>query len=119
MLDESQTEIKIAGRNINNLRCADDTILTAKSEEELKSILMRVKEESEKASLKLNINKTKIMVVSPIPSRQIEWDKEETVTGFLFLCSKTTAHGDCSHEMKRSLLLGRKAMTNLDSILKR
>ena len=75
-----------------------------------------LKEESEKASLKLNINKTKIMVVSPIPSRQIEWDKEETVTGFLFLCSKTTAHGDCSHEMKRSLLLGRKAMTNLGSI---
>ena len=79
---------------------------------------MRVREDSEKAGLKLNINKTKIMVVSPIPSRQIEWDKEETVTGFLFLCSKTTAHGDCSHEMKRSLLLGRKAMTNLDSILK-
>ena len=90
----------------------------AESKEELKSLLKKVKVESEKASLKLNINKTKIMVVSPIPSRQIEWDKEETVTGFLFLCSKTTAHGDCSHEMKRSLLLGRIAMPNLDRILK-
>ena len=114
-LEEAQDGIKIAGRNINNLRYADETTLMAESEEELKSLLMRVKEESEKAGLKLNIQKTKIMAPSPISSWQIG---RETVTDFLFLGSKITADGDCSHEIKRHLLLGRKAMTNLDSILK-
>ena len=117
-LDESQAGIKIAGRNINNLRYADDTILMAESEEELKSLLMRVKEESEKAGLKLNIKKTKIMASGPITSWQIKGEKVEAVTDFIFLGSKITADGDCSHEIKRRLLLGRKAMTNLDRILK-
>ena len=114
-LIEAQAGIKIAGRNINNLRYANDTILMAESEEELKSLLMKVEEESEKVSLKLNIQKTKIMASSPITSQQIDG---ETVTDFIFLVSKITADGDCSHEIQRRLLLGRKAMTNLDSILK-
>ena len=109
---------KIAGRNINNLRYADDTTLMAESEEELKSLLMEVKEESEKAGLKLNIQKTKIKVSSPITSWQIDGGTVETVANFIFLGSKITADGDCSHEIKRHLLLGRKVMTNLDSILK-
>ena len=117
-LDEAQARIKIAGRNINNLRYADDTILMAESEEQLKSLLMRVKEENEKAGLKLKIQTTKIMAFGPITSWQIEGEKGEAVTDFLFLGSKITADGDCSHEIKRCLLLGRKAMTNLDSILK-
>ena len=116
-LDEVQAGIKIAGRNINNLRYADDTTLTAESEE-LKSLLMRVKEESEKPGLKLNIQKTKIMASSPITSWQIDGESVETVADFIFGGSKITADGDCSHEIKRCLLLGRKAMTNLDSILK-
>ena len=110
-------EIKIAGRNIDNLRYADDTTLMAESEE-LKSLLMKVKEESEKVGLKLNIQKSKIMVSSPITSWQIDRETMETVTDFIFLGFKITADGDCSHEIKRRLLLGRKAMTNLDSILK-
>ena len=117
-LDEAQARIKIAGRNINNLRYADDTTLTAESEEELKSLLMKVKEESEKVGLKLNIQKIKIMASGPITSWQIDGETMETVTGFIFWGSKITADGDCSHEIKRCLLLGRKAMTNLDSILK-
>ena len=117
-LDEAQTGIKIARRNINNLRYADDTILMAESKEELKSLLMKVKEESEKVSLKLNIKKTKIMASSAITSWQIVGETMETVTDFIFLGSKITADGDRSHEIKRCLLLGRKAMTNLDSILK-
>ena len=117
-LDEAQTGIKIARRNISNLRYADDTTLIAKSEEELKSLLMKVKEESEKAGLKLNIQKTKIVASSPITSWQIDRQTTETVKDFIFLSSKFTADGDCSHEIKRCLLLGRKAMTNLDSILK-
>ena len=112
----SQAGIKTAGRNINNLRCADDTTLMAESKEALKSFL--VKEEGEKAGLKLNIQKTKIMASGPIPSWQILGGKLETVTGFIFMCSKITAYGDHSHEIKRRLLLGRKAMTNLDSIFK-
>ena len=116
-LDEAQAGIKIAGRNINNLRYADDTTLRAESEE-LKGLLMKVKEESEKVGLKLNIQKTKIMASSPIPSWQIDGETMETVRGFIFLGSKITADGDCSHEIKRCLLLGRKAMTNIDSILK-
>ena len=114
-LDEAQAGIKIAGRNINNLRYADDTTLMAESEEELKSLLMKVKVESEKVGLKLNIQKTKIMASGPITSWQIDG---ETVADFIFLGSKITADGDCSHEIKRHLLLGRKVMTNLDSILK-
>ncbi|XDA82383.1 hypothetical protein R6Z07F_012300 [Ovis aries] len=114
-LEEAQAGIKIAGRNINNLRYADDTTLMAESEEELKSLLMKVKEESEKVDLKLNIQKTKIMTSGPITSWQIDG---ETVAGFIFLGSKITADGDCSHEIKRRLLLGRKVMTNPDSILK-
>ena len=114
-LDEVQAEIKIASRNINNLRYADDTTLMAESEEELKSLLMKVKEESEKVGLKLNIHKTKIMASRPIVSRQIDG---ETVTDFILLDSKITADGDCSYESKRHLLLGRNVMTNLDSILK-
>ena len=117
-LEEAQTGIKIARRNINNLRYADDTTLMAESEEELKSLLMKVKEESEKAGLKLNIHKMKIMASSPITFWQIEGEKVETVTDFIFLGSKITADGDCSHEIKRHLLLGRRAMTNLDTILK-
>ena len=115
VLDEAQTGIKIAGRNINNLRYADGTTLMAESEEELKSLLIEKKEESEKVGLKLNIQKTKIMVSSPITSWQVDG---ETVADFIFLGSKITADGDCSHEIKRHLLLGRKAMTNQDSILK-
>ena len=117
-LDEAQAGIKIAGRNINNLRYVDDTILMAEREEELKSLLMKVKEESEKVVLKLNIQKTKIMASGPITSWQIDGETMETVRDFIFLGSKITADGDCSHEIKRCLLFGRKAMTNLDSILK-
>ena len=114
-LDETQAGIKIAGRNINNLRYADDTTFMAESEEELKSLLMKVKEESEKVGLKLNIQKTKIMASGPITSQQIDG---ETVTDFIFWGSKITADGDCSYEIKRCLFFGRKVMTNLDSILK-
>ena len=120
-LDEAQTGIKIARRNINNLRYADDTTLMAESEEDLKSLLMKVKEESEKVDLKLNIQKTKIMASGPITSWQIDgetMETMETMTDFIFLGSKITADGDCRHEIKRHLLLGKKAMTNLDSILK-
>ena len=117
-LEETQAGIKIAGRNINNLRCADDTTLTAEREEKLKSLLMKVKEESEKVGLKLNIQKTKIMASSPITSWEIEGKTVETVADFIFGGSKITADGDCSHKIKRDLLLGRKVMTNLDSILK-
>ena len=118
-LDEAQVGIKIAGRNINNLRYADDTTFMAKSEEELKSLLMKVKEESEKAGLKLNIQKTKIMASGPIISWQIDGETVETVPVFIFMGSKITVDSDCSHEIKRCLLLGKKAMTNLDSILKK
>ena len=118
VLDEAQAGIRIAGRNINNLRYADDTTLMAESEEELKSLLMKVKDESEEAGLKLNIQKTKIMASSPITSWQIDGEIIETVRDFIFWGSKITAGGDCSHEIKRHLLLERKAMTNLDSILK-
>ena len=117
-LDEAQTEIKITGRNLNNLWYADDTTLMAESKEELNSLLMKVKEESEKVGLKLNIHKTKIMTSSPITSWQIDGETMETVTDFIFLCSKITADGDCSHEIKKCMLLGRKVITNLDSILK-
>ena len=117
-LEEAQAGIKIAGRNINNLRYADDTTLMTESEEELKIFLMKVKEENEKAGLKLNIQKTKIMASGPIISWQIDRETMETVTNYLFLGSKITAGGDCSHEIQRCLLLGRKAMTNLDSILR-
>ena len=116
--EEAQAGIKIAGRNINNLRYADDTTLMAESEKELKSLLMKVKGESEKVCLKLNIQKTKIIAFSPITSWQRDEETVETVSDFIFLRSKTTADGDCSHEIKRRLLLGRKIMTNLDSILK-
>ena len=117
-LDEAQAGIKIAGRNINNLRYADDVILMAESEEQLKSLLMKVKEESEKAGLKLNIQKAKIMALCPIAPWQIDGETMETVRDFTFLGSKITADGDSSHEIKRCLFLGRKAMTKLDSILK-
>ena len=117
-LDEAQAVIKIARRNINNLRYADDTTLMAESEKELKSLLMKVKEKSEKAGLKFNIQKTKIMASSPITSWQIDGETMETVTDFIFWGSKITADGECSHEIKRCLLLGRKVMTNLDSTLK-
>ena len=117
-LDEAQAGIKIDGRIINNLRYADDTTLMAESKEELKSLLMKVKEESEKVGLKLNIQKTKIMASGPITSWQIEGETMETMTDFIFLGPKTTADGDCSHEIKGGLLLGRKAMTKLDSIKK-
>ena len=113
-----QAGIKIAGRNTNNLRYADDTTLMAESEEELKSLLMKVKEESEKVGLKLNIQKTKIMASSPITSWLIDGEKMEIVADFIFLGSKITVDSDCSHEIKRCLFFGRKAMTNLDSILK-
>ena len=114
-LDEAQAEIKTIGRNINNLRYADDTMLMAESED-IKSLLMKVKEESEKVGLKLNIQKTKIMASGPITSWQIDGETVETVADFIFLGSKITADGDCSHEIKRCFLLGRKVMTNLDSI---
>ena len=117
-LEEGQDGIKIAGRNINNLRYADDTTLTAESEEELKSLLMKVKEEREKVGLKLNIQKTKIMASGPITSWQIDREIVETVADFIFVDSKITADGDGSHEIKKRLLLGRKVMTNLNSILK-
>ena len=117
-LDEAQAGIKTIGRNINNLRYADDTILMAESEEETKSLLMKVKGESEKVGLKLNIQKTKIMASGPIISWQIDGETMEIVTDFTFLGSKITADGDCSHEIKRCLILGRKAMTNLYCILK-
>ena len=116
--DEAQVGIKISGRNINNLRYADDTTLMAESEEELKSLLMKVKKESEKFGLKLNIQKTKIMASGPITSWQIDGERMETVADFIFQGSKITADGNCSHEIKRHSLLERKAMTNLDSILK-
>ena len=117
-LEEAQAGIKIAKRNINNLRYADDTTLLAESEEELKSLLMKVKEESEKVGLQLNIQKTKIMASSPITSWEIDGETVETVSNFIFGGSKITEDDDCSHEIRRRLLLGRKVMTNLDSILK-
>ena len=117
-LEEAQAGIKIAGRNINNLRYADDTTLMAESEEKLKSLLMKAKEEGEKVGLKLNIQTTKIMASGPITSWQIDGERVETVAEFILGGSKITAHGDCSHEIKRRLLLGRKVMTNLESILK-
>ena len=117
-LDEAQAGIKIARRNISNLRYVDDTTLMAESEEEVKILLMKVKEESEKVGSKLNIQKTKIMASGPVPSWQIHGETMETVRDFIFWGSKITADGDCSHEIKRCLLLGRKVMTNLDSILK-
>ena len=117
-LDEAEAGIKIARRNINHLRYADDTTLMAESEEELSSLLMKVKEESEKGALKLNIQKTKIMASGPITSWEIDGETMETARDFILGSSKITADGDCSHEIKRRLLLGRKAMTNLDSILK-
>ena len=118
MLDEAQAGIKIAGRNINNLRYADDTALMAESEEELKSLLMKVKVESEKVGLKLNIQKTKTMASDPITSWEIDGETVETVSDFIFLGSKITTDGDCSHEIKRHLYLGRKVMSNLESIFK-
>ena len=117
-LEEAQAGIKIAGRNINHLRYADDTTLMAESEEKLKNLLMKVKEESEKVCLKLNIQKTKIMASGPITSWEIDGETLETVSDFIFFGSKITVDGDCSHEIKRHLLLGRKVMTNLDSIFK-
>ena len=117
-LEETQAGIKIAGRNVNNLRYADETTLMAESEEELKSLLMKVKEESEKVGLKLNIQKTKIMASGPITSWEVDGETVEKVSDFIFWGSKITADGDCSHEIKRRLLLGRKVVTNLDSILK-
>ena len=117
-LEETQAGIKIAGRNINNLRYADDTTLMGETEKELKSLMMKVKDESEKIGLKLNIQKTKIMASGPITSWQIVGETVKTVTDFIFWGSKISADGDCSHEIKRRLLLGRKVMTNLDSILK-
>ena len=117
-LEEAQAGIKIAGRNINNLRYADDTTLMAESQEELKSLLMKVKKESEKVGLKLNIQKMKIMESCPITSREIDGETAEKVSDFIFGGSKITAGGDCSHEIKRHLLLGRKVMTTLDSIFK-
>ena len=115
---KAQAGIKIAGRKINNFRQADDTTLIAESKEELKSLLLKVKEESEKVGLKLNIQKMKIMASGPITSWQVDWETVETVTDFIFWGSKISADGDCSHEIKRCCLLGRKVMTNLDSILK-
>ena len=117
-LDEAQAGIKIGRRNINNFRYADDTTILAENEEELKSLLMKVKEESENVGLKLNVQKTKIMASGPITSLEIDGETVETVSDFIFLGSKITTDGDCSHEIKRRLLLGRKLMTNLDSILK-
>ena len=118
-LEETQAGIKIGGRNINNLRYAEDTTLMAESEEKLKSLLMKVKKESEKVGLKLNIQKTKIMASNPITSWQVDGETVETVADLIFLGSKITADGDCSHEIKRRLLLGRKVMTNLESILEK
>ena len=118
-LDRSQARIKTAGRNINHLRYADDTTLMAESEEELKSLLMKVKEESEEVGLKCNIQKTKIMASGPITSWEIDGETVETMSDFIFLSSRITADGDCSHEIKRCSLLGRKVMTNLDRILKK
>ena len=118
-LEEAQAGIETAGRNINNLRYATDITLMAESEEELKSILMKVKEEREKVGLKLNIQQTKIMASGPITSREIDGETMETLTDFIFWGSKITADGDCSHEIKRHLLLGRKVMTNLDSLFKK
>ena len=118
-LDEAQARIKIAGKNINNIRYADDTTLMGKSEEELKSLLMKAKEESEKDGLKLNMQKPKIMACGPTTSWQIDREEMETVADFIFLGSKITANSECSREIKRCLLLGRKAMTNLESILKK
>ena len=118
-LDKAQAGIKTAGRNINNLRYADDTTLMAESEEELKSLLMKVKEDVEKAGLKLNIQKAKIVASGPITSWEIDQETVETVSDFIFWGSKTTADSDCSHEIKRCLLLGRKVMTNLDSIIQK
>ena len=117
-LEETQAGIKIAGRNINNLRYTDDTTLMAEREEKLETLLMKVKQESEKAGLKLNIQKMKVMASGPITSWEVDGKTMETVTDFIFLGSKITAHGDCSHEIKRHLFLRRKAMTNLDSLLK-
>ena len=117
-LEETQTGIKIAGKNINNLRYADDTTLMAENKEELKSLLMKVKEESEKVGLKLNIQKTNIMASVPITSWEVDGETMETVSGFIILGSKITTDSDCNHEIKRCLLLGRKTMTKLDSILK-
>ena len=117
-LEEAQAGIKIARKNFNNLRYADDTTLMAESQEELKSLLMKVKEESEKVGLKLNIQKTKIMASGPVTSWEIDGERVETVLDFIFLGSKVTAGSDCSHEIKRCLLLGRKVITNVDSILK-
>ena len=117
-LEEAQAGVKTVGRNANNLRYADDTTLSAESEEELKSLLMKMKEESEKVGLKLNIQKTKIMASGPITSREIDEETVETVRNFIFLSSKITADGDCSHEIKRCLLLARNVMASLDSILK-
>ena len=117
-MEEAQARIKIAGKNINNLRYADDTILMAESKEELKGLCMKVKEESEKIGLKLNNQKTKVMASGPITSWEIDEETVETVADFIFLGSKITADGDCSHEIKRRLLLGRKVMINLDNILK-
>ena len=117
-LEEAQAGIKIAGRNINNLRYAGDTTFIVENEEELKSLLIKVKEESEKVGLKFNIQKTEIMASGPITSWEVEGETVETVSDFIFLGSKITADGDCSHEIKRHLLLGRKVMTNLDNILK-
>ena len=117
-LEEAQARIKIAGRNINNLRYADDTTVMAESEEELKNLLMKLKEESEKVGLKVNIQKMKIMASGPITSWEIDGERVETVSDFIFWGSKITADGDCSHEIKRHLLLGRKVMINLDGILK-
>ena len=117
-VEEAQAGIKIAGRNINNLRYADDTTLMAENEEEIKSLLMKVKEESEKIGLKLNIQKMKIIATGPVASWEIDGETVETVTNFMFWGSKISADGDCSHEIKRCLLLGRKVMINLDSILK-
>ena len=118
-LDEAQAGIKIAGRNTNNFRYSDDTTLMPESEEKLKSLLMKVKEENEKVGLDLNVQKTKIVASGPITSWQIDGETMETVRDFIFLCSKITANGDCSHKIKRCLLLGRKVMTNLDSIIKK
>ena len=117
-LEEAQAGIKIAGRNINNLRCADDTTLMAEREEELKSLLMKVKEESKKVGLKLNTQKTKVMASGPITSWEMDGERVETVSDFNFWGSRITEDGDCSHEIKRRLLLGRKVMTNIDCILK-
>ena len=118
LLDEAQTGIKISGRNINNLSYADDTTLMAESKEELKRLLMKLKEENERVGLKLNVQENKIMASGPITSCQIDGETMETLRNFIFLGSKITADGDCSHEIKRCLLLGKKVMTNLDSILK-